>query len=142
MEAVSIGRDVQFGTYRSQGLSPVDFEAFHRDELPRRLRDGVNEQVAFDTALTPAQLALTAADIATYDFGTHPVPANALELRDAHGEGGALAVSRAIAARAGRSAGVAGRGAVVGVGSRATGAVSTASLGRCARDRRSRRIRT
>ena len=48
MEAVSIGRDVHFGTYRSVGLSPVDFDDFHRRELPRRLQEGVNEQVAWD----------------------------------------------------------------------------------------------
>ena len=48
MEAVNIGRDVHFGTYRTVGLSPVDFDEFHREELPRRLAEGVNERVAWD----------------------------------------------------------------------------------------------
>jgi hypothetical protein len=48
MEAVNIGRDVHFGTYRTVGLEAVDFDAFHREELPRRLREGVSDRVAWD----------------------------------------------------------------------------------------------
>ena len=48
MSTSAIGRDPQFGTYRSAGLPPVDFDDFHRHELPRRLRAGKNEQVAWD----------------------------------------------------------------------------------------------
>ena len=48
MTAASIGRDTTFGTYRVAGLPPIDFDDFHRKELPRRLRDGVSEQVAWD----------------------------------------------------------------------------------------------
>ena len=48
MAAADIGRDVHFGTYRSVGLAPVDFDDFHASELPRRLAEGVNEQVSWD----------------------------------------------------------------------------------------------
>jgi len=45
-----IGRDTQFGTYRGAGLPWVDFDAFHQEMLPKRLEEGVNEQVAWDVA--------------------------------------------------------------------------------------------
>ena len=45
-----IGRDTTFGTYRGAGLPWVDFDDFHRSELPRRLADGVNAKVAWDVA--------------------------------------------------------------------------------------------
>lgn len=45
-----IGRDTQFGTYRGVGLPWVDFDAFHQETLPKRLEEGVNEQVAWDVA--------------------------------------------------------------------------------------------
>ena len=48
MSAQQVARDRNFGTYRSQGLPAVDFDAFHREELPARLAAGVNEQVAWD----------------------------------------------------------------------------------------------
>jgi hypothetical protein len=50
MSGSEIGRDTTFGTYRLAGLPAVDFDSFHADELPRRLADGVNEQVAWDVA--------------------------------------------------------------------------------------------
>ncbi len=43
-----IGRDTTFGTYRGAGLPWVDFDDFHRSELPGRLADGVNAKVAWD----------------------------------------------------------------------------------------------
>ena len=48
-----IGRDTQIGTYRGAGLPWVDFDAFHEEELPRRLAEGVNERVAWDVAGKP-----------------------------------------------------------------------------------------
>ncbi len=48
--AGDIGRNTTFGTYRLAGLPAVDFDEFHREELPRRLRDGMNERVAWDVA--------------------------------------------------------------------------------------------
>lgn len=49
----AIGRDTTFGTYRGAGLPWVDFDEFHQTELPRRLAEGVNEQVAWDVAGKP-----------------------------------------------------------------------------------------
>jgi ectoine hydroxylase-related dioxygenase (phytanoyl-CoA dioxygenase family) len=34
------------------GLPPLDFDEFHRHELPRRLRDGANARIAWDVAHT------------------------------------------------------------------------------------------
>ena len=48
MSAAAIGRDTTFGTYRRAGLPPVDFDAFHREELPRRLEAGGSDRVAWD----------------------------------------------------------------------------------------------
>ena len=45
--------DTSVGTYRNAGFEPVDFDAFHRVELPRRLADGVNDRVAWDVAGAP-----------------------------------------------------------------------------------------
>ncbi len=46
MAMQQVGRDTTFGTYRVAGLPLVDFDAFHREELPARLAGGVNEHVA------------------------------------------------------------------------------------------------
>ena len=43
-----VGRNTQFGTYRIAGLPAVDFDEFHRVELPKRLRNGKNDEVARD----------------------------------------------------------------------------------------------
>ncbi|MEE2665984.1 MAG: phytanoyl-CoA dioxygenase family protein [Myxococcota bacterium] len=48
MALQDVGRDPTFGTYRVAGLPEVDFDAFHRDELPARLDGGVNQEVAWD----------------------------------------------------------------------------------------------
>ncbi|MCH2172542.1 phytanoyl-CoA dioxygenase family protein [Myxococcota bacterium] len=48
MVSTDVGRDHKFGTYRLAGLPSVDFDEFHVDELPTRLRRGANEQVAWD----------------------------------------------------------------------------------------------
>ena len=45
-----VGTDTNVGTFEVAGLPAVDFEAFHRHELPRRLDRGVNGQVAWDVA--------------------------------------------------------------------------------------------
>ncbi len=50
MTASEIERDTTFGTYRLAGLPRVDFDEFHHEELPRRLREGVDEKVAWDVA--------------------------------------------------------------------------------------------
>jgi hypothetical protein len=52
-QEIEIGRDTTFGTYRGAGLPWVDFENFHRDELPNRLAGGVNDKVAWDVAGKP-----------------------------------------------------------------------------------------
>ncbi|MFP8878902.1 MAG: phytanoyl-CoA dioxygenase family protein, partial [Myxococcota bacterium] len=54
-------RDTQFGTYRIAGFPPVDFDDFHRVELPKRLREGMNGQVAWDVEGV-APLALSVCD--------------------------------------------------------------------------------
>jgi len=46
----SVERDPSVGTFRSVGLPAVDFDAFHRFEGPRRLRDGANLRIAWDVA--------------------------------------------------------------------------------------------
>ena len=48
MPTPNLGRDTHFGTYRKAGFPAVDFDAFHRVELPRRLRDGKSREVAWD----------------------------------------------------------------------------------------------
>lgn len=53
MSTAGVGRDAKFGTYRRAGLPAVDTDAFHRDELPRRLASGGNERVAWDVAGKP-----------------------------------------------------------------------------------------
>ena len=57
--AAAVERDTHFGTYRSQGLPPLDFDRFHREELPRRLAAGANERVAWDVrGRAPISIAL------------------------------------------------------------------------------------
>ena len=46
----TVGTDTTVGTYQVAGLPAVDFDEFHRHELPRRLADGVNARVAWDVA--------------------------------------------------------------------------------------------
>ena len=48
MATPNLGRDTHFGTYRVAGFPEVDFDEFHRVELPRRLREGKSEEVAWD----------------------------------------------------------------------------------------------
>lgn len=45
-----VSRDPSVGTFRSVGLPALDFEEFHRHELPRRLRGGADERIAWDVA--------------------------------------------------------------------------------------------
>jgi ectoine hydroxylase-related dioxygenase (phytanoyl-CoA dioxygenase family) len=61
MSTPSPGRDTQLGTYRAAGFPAVDFDEFHRVELPRRLREGKNEEVAWDVE-GAAPLAIQLAD--------------------------------------------------------------------------------
>jgi hypothetical protein len=44
----TVGQDTAVGTFEVAGFPPVDFDDFHREELPRRLRDGGNAAVAWD----------------------------------------------------------------------------------------------
>ena len=55
------GRDTHFGTYRVAGFPPVDFDEFHRVELPNRLRAGKGAEVAWDVSGV-APLAITLGD--------------------------------------------------------------------------------
>jgi ectoine hydroxylase-related dioxygenase (phytanoyl-CoA dioxygenase family) len=48
----SIARDPSVGTFRSVGLPALDFDEFHRHELPHRLRDGARERISWDVAKT------------------------------------------------------------------------------------------
>lgn len=48
MAAQPAARDTAVGTFAVLGFPTVDFDHFHRVELPRRLREGVNEQVFWD----------------------------------------------------------------------------------------------
>ena len=50
---MDVVRDPKVGTFRSVGLPGLDFEAFHRHELTRRLREGGQERVAWDVAEAP-----------------------------------------------------------------------------------------
>ncbi|MFM7785572.1 MAG: hypothetical protein ACKPE6_13190, partial [Gammaproteobacteria bacterium] len=45
-----IGREVLNGMYRRAGLPPVDFEDFHRRELPLKLAAGASDAVHWDVA--------------------------------------------------------------------------------------------
>ena len=47
MQTPNLGRDTHFGTYRKAGFPAVDFAEFHRVELPRRLREGKSDAVAW-----------------------------------------------------------------------------------------------
>lgn len=49
-ELDDIGREVRDGMYRRAGHPPVDFDAFHRVELPRRLVAGASDAVHWDVA--------------------------------------------------------------------------------------------
>jgi hypothetical protein len=49
-ERDDLGREVLHGMYRRAGLAPVDFERFHRDELPRKLAEGTSDAVHWDVA--------------------------------------------------------------------------------------------
>jgi ectoine hydroxylase-related dioxygenase (phytanoyl-CoA dioxygenase family) len=48
--ARDVSRDPSVGTFRSMGLPAVDFDAFHRHELPRRLAEGGQQRIAWDVA--------------------------------------------------------------------------------------------
>lgn len=43
-----IGREVKNGMFRRAGYSPVDFDAFHRRELPEKLAAGASDAVHWD----------------------------------------------------------------------------------------------
>ncbi len=62
-----IGRDTHFGTYRGAGLPWVDFDVFHQETLPKRLEEGVNEQVAWDVeGRAPISIGLSDGRFYTY----------------------------------------------------------------------------
>lgn len=49
-ELDDIGREVTNGMYRRAGFAPVDFDEFHRRELPTKLHAGASQQVHWDVA--------------------------------------------------------------------------------------------
>ena len=49
-ELDDIGREVKSGMYRRAGFAPVDFDAFHRVELPKKLAEGASAAVHWDVA--------------------------------------------------------------------------------------------
>ena len=49
----TIGRDTNVGEFESWGFPAWSFDDFHRRELPRRLAEGVNEQVTWDLVVAP-----------------------------------------------------------------------------------------
>src|SRR5262245_5838401 len=67
MSAAADLRDTHFGTYRTLGLPPLDFDRFHREELPRRLAQGVNERVAWDVR-GKAPIAIALPDGRSYSY--------------------------------------------------------------------------
>ncbi|MEB3069218.1 phytanoyl-CoA dioxygenase family protein [[Mycobacterium] vasticus] len=48
-----IVRNTEVGNLEAWRLQRWDFDDFHRSELPRRLRDGVSDQIAWDVAAAP-----------------------------------------------------------------------------------------
>lgn len=66
---IDMGRDTHVGDLSAWDLRAWDFDEFHRTELPRRLREGVNEQVAWNLAdLAPLAIALHDGRAYTYAF--------------------------------------------------------------------------
>jgi ectoine hydroxylase-related dioxygenase (phytanoyl-CoA dioxygenase family) len=63
----SVERDTKVGSFEAWGYDPIDFDAFHRVELPRRLATGVNEQVAWDV-VGAAPIALQLTDGRAYSY--------------------------------------------------------------------------
>ena len=49
-ELDDIGEEVKNGMYRRAGHPPVDFDAFHREALPKKLRAGASEKLHWDVA--------------------------------------------------------------------------------------------
>ena len=49
----TVGRDTNVGEFESWGFRAWAFDDFHRRELPRRLAEGVNEQVTWDLVDAP-----------------------------------------------------------------------------------------
>lgn len=43
-------RDTSVASFQAWGYDPVDFDEFHRHELPRRLADGVNDEISWSVA--------------------------------------------------------------------------------------------
>lgn len=59
----NLGRDSHFGTYRVAGFPSVDFDEFHSVELPKRLREGKSDEVAWDVeGVAPLALRLRDAE--------------------------------------------------------------------------------
>ena len=47
---LSSERDTSVASFQAWGYDPVDFDEFHRHELPRRLADGVNDEISWSVA--------------------------------------------------------------------------------------------
>jgi hypothetical protein len=57
--------DARVGGHSTAGLPPIDFDDFHRHELPRRLREGANERVHWDVrGAAPIAIRLAGSDSA------------------------------------------------------------------------------
>jgi hypothetical protein len=63
----TVGQDTAVGTFQVAGFPPVDFDDYHRDELPRRLRAGRDAEVAWDL-VGVAPFALRLADGRAYSY--------------------------------------------------------------------------
>ncbi len=65
--SANVGTDTTVGTFEVAGHAPVDFDDFHRHELPRRLEAGVNAQVAWDvTGRAPCAVQLPGGSAYSY----------------------------------------------------------------------------
>ena len=63
-----MGKEAVFaGMYRVAGYPSIDFDDFHRHELPRRLRDGVSDAVLWDVA-TAAPIAVVLPGDRAYSY--------------------------------------------------------------------------
>jgi hypothetical protein len=62
-----VTRNTDVGSLEAWGLQRWDFDDFHRSELPRRLREGMNEQVAWDLA-DAAPIAIQLPDGRAYTY--------------------------------------------------------------------------
>src|SRR5690606_21766967 len=70
-ELDDIGREVLHGMYRRAGYPPVDFDRFHRVELPKKLREGGSDAVHWDV-VGARPLAIVLPGERSYSFVSRP----------------------------------------------------------------------